>query len=361
MLFSLTESDLEEKETDKQGIYKVGALCYMNAFMQMLFRLKVFKNAIFNMGSEEKIIYELQRLFLHLEHSKRPTSLSKLVEAFGWTRETTYVQQDIQEFCCLLMDNLEKKFSDKEDFVNPFANSQVKQEDPKRNLIKSLFNGETEQVISCRDVDYQSTRKESFIDIQLSLKNFTQTFHCIEDSLKNFLAKEELTGDNKYATEKWGKQDADRRVRFVELPKVLMFHLRRCEFDFNTETNRKIKHNFEFPQVLDMNQFREKELQIEGGNPYKLYGLFVHHGHDGIAGHYTVFLQENDQWFEFDDEQVQKVDWDFVKRNSYGGTLSDFSLENQNLNLIRKHKKTLSHAYMLLYIDQRYEKGNLAI
>lgn len=33
----------------------------MNSFMQMLFRLKTFKNAIFNMGSEEKIIYELQR------------------------------------------------------------------------------------------------------------------------------------------------------------------------------------------------------------------------------------------------------------------------------------------------------------
>jgi hypothetical protein len=299
------------------------------------------------------------RLFLHLEHSKRPTSLSKLVEAFGWTRETTYVQQDIQEFCCLLMDNLEKKFEDKKDFVNPFANSPVQSEDPAKNLIKSLFNGKTEQVISCRDVDFQSTRKEDFIDIQLSLKSFTKTFNTIEESLMDFLAKEELTGDNKYATDQWGKQDADRRVRFFELPKVLMFHLRRCEFDYQTETNKKIKHRFEFPQILDMNNFRDPEMQIEGGNPYKLYCIFVHHGHDGIAGHYTVLLKEDDEWYEFDDEQAKHVNWEFVKLNSFGGENPELTVENKNLKLISKNKKTLSHAYMIIYIDQRYEKEML--
>ena len=296
------------------------------------------------------------RLFVHLEHSKRPTSLSKLVEAFGWTRETTYVQQDIQEFCCLLMDNLEKKFDDKKDFVNPFANSSVQSEEASKNLIKSLFNGKTEQVISCRDVDFESKRTDYFIDIQLSLKSFTKTFNTIEESLMDFLAAEELTGDNKYATDKWGKQDADKRVRFFELPKVLMFHLRRAEFDFQTETNKKIKHRFEFPEILDMNNFRDPEMRIEGGNPYKLYCIFVHHGHDGIAGHYTVMLKEDDEWYEFDDEQAKLVNWEFVKLNSYGGENPELTVENKNLKLISKNRKTLSHAYMIIYIDQRYEK-----
>lgn len=257
----------------------------------------------------------------------------------------------------MLMDNLEKKFASKTDFVNPFAQSPIEAEDPRRNLIQTLFNGKTEQVISCRDVEFQSTRTEDFIDIQLSLKSFTNTFHKIEDSLAEFLAKEELTGDNKYATEKWGKQDADRRVRFLDLPKVLMFHLRRCEFDFQTETNKKIKHRFEFPQVLDMNNFREPELQIEGGNPYDLYCIFVHHGHDGIAGHYTVLLKEDGQWFEFDDEQVRVVDWEFVKHNSYGGENPELTLEKKNLMLISNRKKTISHAYMIIYVDRRYEQG----
>ena len=279
------------------------------------------------------------------------------MEAFGWTRETTYVQQDIQEFCCLLMDNLEKKFDNKKDFENPFADSRVQAEDPKRNLIKSLFNGTTEQVISCRNVEFESKRKENFIDIQLSLKSFTNKFFSIEDSLMDFLAKEELTGDNRYATDQWGKQDADRRVRFVELPKVLMFHLRRCEFDFQTETNKKIKHRFEFPETLDMNKYREQELRIEGGNPYKLYCIFVHHGHDGIAGHYTVLLHEDGEWLEFDDEQVRVVDWDYVQMNSYGGEFHEMMVENKNTRLIKRNKKASSHAYMIIYIDQRYERG----
>lgn len=257
------------------------------------------------------------------------------------------------------MDNLEKKFQNKKDFQNPFSESSVTPEDPKRNLIKSLFNGKTEQVISCRDVQFESKREEDFIDIQLSLKIFTKKFFNIEDSLMDFLSKEELTGDNKYATEQWGKQDADRRVRFLQLPKVLMFHLRRCEFDFQTETNKKIKHRFEFPQELDMNKYREEELRIEGGNPYRLYCIFVHHGPDGIAGHYTVLLNEDGQWVEYDDENVRVVDWEYVQVNAFGGDFQEYVIENKSFRLVHRKKKATSHAYMVIYIDKRYEKGTI--
>lgn len=255
------------------------------------------------------------------------------------------------------MDVLEKQFSANKDFKNPFALSKVVAENPNFNLIKSLFNGQTESVISCRDVKFESKRKESFLDIQLSLKNMNTKFFCLENSLIDFLRKEPLVDDNKYDTEVYGKQDADKRVRFVKLPKILMFHLRRCEFDYMTEINKKIKHRFEFPEVLQMDSFKDPEFKKGDGHSYKLFGIFVHHGQDGLAGHYTVLLNGEEGWFEFDDECAKKVDWEYVKKNSFGGDFEELIIEKKQMRLHNRKKKALSHAYMLLYIDQRYERG----
>lgn len=269
-----------------------------------------------------------------MEFSKKPTSLAKLVEVFGWKKATTFVQQDIQEFCCLLIDKLENIFN----------------QPNKENIMNYLFNGQTESLIECRDIDYNSGRTENFIDIQLSLKSGDSKLNSLQESLRDFLVKEPLDGENQYDTEKFGKQDADKRVRFKKLPKVLMFHLRRCEYDYMLEINKKIKHRFEFPEEIDMNEFKDDELKREIPHNYKLFGIFIHHGNDGLAGHYTVFLKDNDQWTEFDDEHAKKIDWDYVKNNSFGGHKPEFYI-NKELSLQQRKKQTLSHAYMLIYIE----------
>ena len=286
-----------------------------------------------------------------MEHSKTPTDLSLLLEAFGWDRQSAFVQQDIQEFCCLLIDILEKRFSKA---VQDKDNTQT---EPPQNLIKNLFNGETETVISCRNVLYESKKKEPFIDIQLSLKKDKTKLFCIEDSLRDFLAKEELVGENKYYTENHGKQDADKRVRFKELPKILMLHLRRCEFDYQTDLNKKIKHRVEFPESLDMDQFKDEEFKSGNGCPYSLFGIFVHHGTEGLAGHYTVLLKNSEGWVEFDDEHTKTVDWQYVQRNAFGGTFSDLVVEKDSINLYTRNKKSISNAYMLMYVDKSQEQS----
>lgn len=271
-----------------------------------------------------------------MEFSKKPTSLARLVEVFGWTKATTFVQQDIQEFCCLLIDKLEHIFN------------QPNQE----NIITNLFNGQTESLIECRNIDYKSGRTENFIDIQLSLKSGNTELNSLQESLEDFLRKEPLDGENQYDTEKFGKQDADKRVRFKKLPKVLMFHMRRCEYDYMLEVNRKIKHRFEYPEEIDMNQFKDDELKSDESHNYKLFGIFIHHGNDGLAGHYTVFLKDNDGWTEFDDEHAKKTDWEYVKNNSYGGSTSDFYID-KDLSLQEQKQNSLLHAYMLIYIEEK--------
>lgn len=50
-----------EARTERQGIYNLGALCYMNSFMQMLYKVQVFSNSIFEVQENDPIIFELQR------------------------------------------------------------------------------------------------------------------------------------------------------------------------------------------------------------------------------------------------------------------------------------------------------------
>ena len=56
-----------------------------------------------------------------------------------------------------------------------------------------------------------------FNTLQLSVKGN----HTIEDSIRQYVASENLDGDNKYETDKYGKQDAKKFIRFKELPPVL--------------------------------------------------------------------------------------------------------------------------------------------
>lgn len=43
----------------------------------------------------------------------------------------------------------------------------------------------------------------------------------VEDSLIKYVSAEELTGDNKYDAEEYGRQDARKFIRFTKFPPVL--------------------------------------------------------------------------------------------------------------------------------------------
>ncbi len=110
----------------------------------------------------------------------------------------------MNEFFLVLSDKLEKQMQGTE-VSGTYAN---------------LFEGAIENVIQCIDVEYESSRREKFNCIQLSLPD-NQEPCSIEESLKSYVQAEELTGDNQYDAENYGKQDARKFIRFRKLPPVL--------------------------------------------------------------------------------------------------------------------------------------------
>ena len=120
-----------------------------------------------------------------------------------------------------------------------------------------LFAGLHENVIQCiGEPAYESCRQESFNCLQLNVRDFK----TIEESLKHYVAAEELKGDNQYEVEGGGKRDARKFIRFKTLPPVLQIQLNR--FDYNPVRDQMVKINskFEFGEILDLDAIFPSEV-----------------------------------------------------------------------------------------------------
>ena len=94
-------------------------------------------------------------------------------------------------------------------------------------MINELFEGHTCNFIECVNVDYKSTRKESFMDLQLDVKGCKD----VMDSFDKYTLIEDMNGENQYKAEGHGLQDAKKGVLFQDFPPVLQLQLKRFEYD----------------------------------------------------------------------------------------------------------------------------------
>jgi hypothetical protein len=235
---------------------------------------------------------------------------------------------------------------------------------PLEGTIKNLFEGKTKSYCQCVNVAYKSERVEVYWDIQLVVKGFSN----VTESLTSFVKEELLDGDDKYdAGPEHGKQAAKKGVKFISFPPVLHLHLKRFEFDPYKETMTKINDRFEYPLILDLNQFldgSDPDVDTTVDNKYALQSVLVHSG-GASGGHYYAFIRstsavptESDAWVKLDDHHVSKVTKQHAVDNNYGG-LDDYPLERiketffspaTNASHKRNERLRIYNAYMLVYV-----------
>ncbi|XP_052185773.1 ubiquitin C-terminal hydrolase 12-like [Diospyros lotus] len=331
-----------KKETGYVGLKNQGATCYMNSLLQTLYHIPYFRKAVYHMPTTENdmptgsIPLALQSLFYKLQYSDTSVATKELTKSFGWDTYDSFMQHDVQELNRVLCEKLEDKM--KGTVVE--------------GTIQQLFEGHHMNYIECINVDYKSTRKESFYDLQLDVKGCRDVYA----SFDKYVEVERLEGDNKYHAEQHGLQDAKKGVLFIDFPPVLQLQLKRFEYDFMRDTMVKINDRYEFPLQLDLDRENGKYLSPDADrrvrNLYTLHSVLVHSG--GVhGGHYYAYIRPtlSDQWFKFDDERVTKEDMKRALEEQYGGE-EELPQTNPGFNNSPFKFTKYSNAYMLVYIRE---------
>ncbi|KAG2601030.1 ubiquitin C-terminal hydrolase 12-like isoform X1 [Panicum virgatum] len=331
-----------KKMTGYVGLKNQGATCYMNSLLQTLYHIPYFRKAVYHMPTTENdtpsgsIPLALQSLFYKLQHSDNSVATKELTKSFGWDSYDSFMQHDVQELNRILCEKLENKMK----------GTTVE------GAIQKLFEGHHKNYIECINVDYKSTRKESFYDLALDVKGCSDVYA----SFDKYVAVERLEGDNKYQCEEHGLQDAKKGMLFIDFPPVLQLQLKRFEYDFVRDAMVKINDRYVFPLQLDLDKDDGKYLSPEADrsvrNLYTLHSVLVHSG--GVhGGHYYAFIRPtlSDQWYKFDDERVTKEDMKRALEEQYGGE-EELPHTNPGLNTTPLRFTKHSNAYMLVYIRE---------
>jgi uncharacterized UBP type Zn finger protein len=115
----------------------------------------------------------------------------------------------------------------------------------------------------CQECGKCKNRIEDFYNLSLTVKDIKS----IQASLNSLIEGEVISGFQCDGCNK--KVDISKRTLLSQLPNVLVVHLQRIIFDFNTFRNEKINTLFEFPKMLDLKPYSYHEVMKNEGRVKK--------------------------------------------------------------------------------------------
>jgi len=119
----------------------------------------------------------------------------------------------------------------------------------RKYLLQSVFGGQTCSQIVCKECGKVKNRIEDFYNLSLTVKDIKS----MHDSLSKMVEGGDISDYECDGCKK--KVDISRRTLISRTPNVLIIHLQRIIFNFDTFRNDKINSFFEFPEHLDLTPY----------------------------------------------------------------------------------------------------------
>lgn len=249
--WNYTPPSASERGQKYVGLKNLGCICYMNSMLQQFFMIPAFRYNLLcvddgvkenlvdykNEQIDDNMLHQIQRLLAHLELSERndynPIGFTFSFKEFDGTPTNISEQKDAQEFLNVLFDRVENA-------LKPT---------PRKYLLHSIFGGKTCSQLVCQECGKIKNRIEDYYNLSLTVKDIKSVY----DSLAKQVEGEVI---NDYECEGCKKKvDVSKRVLIAETPNVLILHLQRIIFNFDTFRNDKLNQHFEFPTVLDLKPY----------------------------------------------------------------------------------------------------------
>uniref|UniRef100_A0A3B3RV06 Ubiquitin carboxyl-terminal hydrolase 25 n=1 Tax=Paramormyrops kingsleyae TaxID=1676925 RepID=A0A3B3RV06_9TELE len=251
--------DRKRQDNCPVGLKNVGNTCWFSAVIQSLFNLLEFQRLVLHYSPPARVqdlprnqkehrnlpfMQELRYLFSLMVGSKRKyvdpsRAVEILKDAF---KSSDSQQQDVSEFTHRLLDWLEDAFQMK-------AEEEREGEKPKNPMVE-LFYGRFLAVGVLEGKKFENS--ETFGQYPLQVNGYKDLHECLEAAMIEGEI-ESLHSENsaKSGQEHW----------FTELPPVLTFELSRFEFNQALGRPEKIHNKLEFPPVLYMDRYMDRNRE----------------------------------------------------------------------------------------------------
>ncbi|XP_053297322.1 ubiquitin carboxyl-terminal hydrolase 25 isoform X4 [Pleuronectes platessa] len=243
------------------GLKNVGNTCWFSAVIQSLFNLLEFQRLVLHYSPPARVhdlprnqkehrnlpfMQELRHLFSLMVGSKRKyvdpsRAVEILKDAF---KSSESQQQDVSEFTHKLLDWLEDAFQMK-------AEEDREGEKPKNPMVE-LFYGRFLAVGVLEGKKFENT--EMFGQYPLQVNGFKDLHECLEAAMIEGEIESLHSAENsaRSGQEHW----------FTELPPVLTFELSRFEFNQALGRPEKIHNKLEFPSMLYLDRYMDRNREI---------------------------------------------------------------------------------------------------
>lgn len=185
--------------------------------------------------------------------------------------------------------------------------------------VTDIFGGQLRSEVR-RGRSKTSVTREPFFILSLDIEN--GLIRDVEHALCAYFEPELVEG---YTTDDGSGVaiNARKQVLVMQMPKVLILHLKRFSHNTVTGALNKVTRNMMFPELLKVPgkvmHNAGNRWNAESGKSYELIAVITHIGKELAGGHYTCDVRwENENgergWFTCDDMKVVRTTWQKVCR-----------------------------------------------
>ncbi|OHS99898.1 hypothetical protein TRFO_08212 [Tritrichomonas foetus] len=311
------------------GLKNLGATCYANCSLQMLYGFGKFTDSFLQAKLSEHWQIQMQSLFSLMKFGQLdfadPTNFMQSIKLAGESINF-YEQQDTVEFLSTILNGLPPDLT-------------------------YYFSGALENKFEGINLPFNSSNEERFFTLPVEVNGY----ESLEDSLQNF-GRPEIVKNYKDQTRNI-KIEANHTTTIKQLPNILIIQLGRFIYNKEKQVRQKINSAFYFPMSLDMSKYSE-QTNSHFNPHYNLIGVILHIG-TADFGHFNYISKLNGKWMSFNDSHVSKYSIANLSHDAFGSNdsnmpssayvlvysnsespsvLNEAELSLNNLNVIKKAK-----------------------